>query len=414
MEWTSDLESPPAFRTWVGLSVLAGALGRRVFVRGLGKKLTYPNLYVVLVAPPGRCRKGEAMDAGVGLLRDWREYLRVLAGKLTTPGLYDALQQESQIRPEGSASIYIYASEFTATVSTDADMARFFRDMNFLWDPEDDFDLIQRNRRSASGEFIPIRNHCLNFLGGTTPDELGAVKGSSMVGGGFASRTIFVVRYTPGQFVGRTLATEEDRRREVNIRGRLSADLGHIITTTSLQGEIHGTEDAWNWYVEWRRQAEEMPPTDERLLHYHSRKPKHIWKLAMLLSIAESDCMVIERRHIEAALRLIEDIEPTMSDVYAGMADTEHERLVRTVYSEILRNGSRINVTELSRRMSHKIERTALARLITHMRACGLITIDSVTTGNGPQAVITALPLGGQSCERIEGEAITAPPGNLI
>ncbi len=387
--WTEDIESPKAYKIWVGLSVLAGALGRRTYVMGLGKKPTYPNLYVVLVGPPGRCRKGEIMDAGVSLLRDWRDRIRIYAGKLTTPGLYTALLHHTNdpMRVLGG-TVFIYASEFTALTGTDATPSRFFDDLCFLWDPEDEVHLVIKGQLGPGGHVATVKNLCVNLLGGTTPDSLTGIKASEIIGGGFASRTIFVVRYESEKFIGRTMATEEDRARDAAMRSRLVSDLGHIVSAEHLKGEVKGTREAWDYYVAWRKQMELAPPTDERLLHYLARKPKHVWKVAMLLSLSESDSMIIEEHHIRRAIELLDMVEPNMTDVYIGLADSLHERMIRLVRKEIAKAGGRMQLERLVRVMGHQIERSALLRFLTHMRSCGMLDIHTVHTSMGPQAVV--------------------------
>ena len=44
--------APPMFRTWAAISAVAGVMERRMSVN-VGYGPLYPNMYVVLVAPPG-------------------------------------------------------------------------------------------------------------------------------------------------------------------------------------------------------------------------------------------------------------------------------------------------------------------------------------------------------------------------
>ena len=52
---------PGEFATWAALSMIAGAVGDRVWIDGSDGTRTYPNLYVVLVAPSG-AGKGVTVD----------------------------------------------------------------------------------------------------------------------------------------------------------------------------------------------------------------------------------------------------------------------------------------------------------------------------------------------------------------
>src|SRR5574337_2223176 len=70
LEYTDNSESPLSYHKWCGLSVIAGALQRHVYLRwGIGQVI-YPNVYVVLVGQSGRTRKGVALGLGKDLLKE--------------------------------------------------------------------------------------------------------------------------------------------------------------------------------------------------------------------------------------------------------------------------------------------------------------------------------------------------------
>src|SRR5690349_7851374 len=65
--YTNESRSPEEYHRWVALSMIAGALRRKVHYQ-MGYFIFYPNLYVVLVGPPGRCKKSTAMRTGRDIL----------------------------------------------------------------------------------------------------------------------------------------------------------------------------------------------------------------------------------------------------------------------------------------------------------------------------------------------------------
>ena len=70
LEYTDNTESPISYHTWCGLSVIAGALQRKVYLQwGLAETI-YPNLYVVLIGTSGRTRKGTAIGIAKSMLKD--------------------------------------------------------------------------------------------------------------------------------------------------------------------------------------------------------------------------------------------------------------------------------------------------------------------------------------------------------
>ena len=56
-QYVEHTESPRQFWIWAGISTIASALQRKVWLP-FGMETIYPCLYIMLVAHPGECRKG--------------------------------------------------------------------------------------------------------------------------------------------------------------------------------------------------------------------------------------------------------------------------------------------------------------------------------------------------------------------
>ena len=69
IEYTKETESAPIFHRWVGLSILAAAMSKKVWLN-LGRIKVFPNLYIVLVAEPGIARKSQAISYGIELMNE--------------------------------------------------------------------------------------------------------------------------------------------------------------------------------------------------------------------------------------------------------------------------------------------------------------------------------------------------------
>ena len=67
-EYASYGEAPRRMYFWTGVSVVAGALRRKVWVDQAYFKW-YPNFYIILVAPPGIVSKSTTAGIGMNLLR---------------------------------------------------------------------------------------------------------------------------------------------------------------------------------------------------------------------------------------------------------------------------------------------------------------------------------------------------------
>jgi hypothetical protein len=68
-EYTSEQESPSLFHFWVGTSIIASTLERKVWINR-GYYTLYPNLYIVLIGASARVRKTSAINIGFELYRE--------------------------------------------------------------------------------------------------------------------------------------------------------------------------------------------------------------------------------------------------------------------------------------------------------------------------------------------------------
>ena len=68
-KYTAANETPEIMHLWIGLSTLAGACEKRIWI-DRGNFKVYMNLYVALVAPPGVCAKSSSINLGRNMLRE--------------------------------------------------------------------------------------------------------------------------------------------------------------------------------------------------------------------------------------------------------------------------------------------------------------------------------------------------------
>lgn len=165
----------------------------------------------------------------------------------------------------------------------------------------------------SSGTKI-ARNPWLNLIACTTPRWISEHLSAHFTGGGFSSRSVFVYAETKRRLVAYPFLEMGDR--EVSLRADLLHDLKRV---ASLYGAFKLTDEALDFGKAIYEADYKKPPTaltNEQLLGYLARKQTHYHKLAMVLAAAESDSLVIERRHLESAVTSLESIEADMPKVF--------------------------------------------------------------------------------------------------
>lgn len=317
-------EAPRMFHFWTGVSVIAAVLQRKVWIDQKIFQWT-PNFYIVFVGPPGVVTKSTTMRGGFKLLSKVPGIHRG-PQSMTWQGMIKAFVNASGAVKigEGDKALFYPMACITCDVSelgtflkpTDQEMTNFLIDM---WDGQ----IGGWKREIKSEDAIVIENPWLNIIGCTTPSWLRDNFSSTTIYGGLTSRCVFVwgekkerlIAY-PGRMVH---DAEYERREELLIN-----DLRHIAT---LKGQMHVTPEAeefgQKWYDDHWEGSRPEHAASERFDGYWGRKQTHVHKLAMILSAAESDDLIIHKHHIELSIAIITGLEADMIKVFDSIGTTD-------------------------------------------------------------------------------------------
>lgn len=330
-EYSSFGEAPRRMYFWTGVSAIAGALRRRVWIDQAYFKW-FANQYIILVAPPGIVSKSTTADTAMSLLREVpniRFGPSVVTWQALVQGFAAAAEQfEHGGEFHSMSPMTIVSSEFGNLLNPqDKEMVDMLVN---LWDGKG---FTKMTKGSGNDTVV---NPWINVIACTTPEWIAGSFPEYMIGGGFTSRCLFVyagekekyIAY-PGEQVPKNLAEKAND---------LIHDLDHISTT--ICGEYKIDNAALAWGTEWykRHYAVDSKSMDSsRFGGYIARKQTHIHKLAMVLAAAQRDELVITVEDLQVAYKMVTDLEPEMSRVFEKIGQKQEsvqvERLVRWVRS---------------------------------------------------------------------------------
>lgn len=338
LEYTENSESPTRYHTWCGLSVIAGALQRRVYIKwGLGQVI-YPNLYIVLIGASGKTRKG----VSIGIAKS---FLKQVPGISVAPesssgkqALILAMKRalvNFQDPSDGKVKFHCGITAFSEELSVflgQGDIA-YLASLTDWYDSTDDweYETVGRGKDTLQGV-------CLNLMGGTAPDWIQSMIPPEAVGGGFTSRVIFVVEEKKKQTVPEHFMTE----REKELNGKLMRDLERI---SKLSGEMKFSPEAKNLYVDWYRtedaklQANQPAIDDPRFAGYCERRSTHIRKLMIVCSASRSDELIIRPQDFHKAHDLLLDVEINMHKTFGGFGRAKNSDITETIKNFIQQMG---------------------------------------------------------------------------
>lgn len=354
--YTAESESPTDFHLWVGASVIAGALEREVFF-DMGYFQLYPNIYSVLVSPPGRCKKSTAMRIG-------RKFLSQVQGiKFTTDSTSreKMIQDLSQAHKDGQSAMTAYSSEFATLLTTSGmDMVVFLTD---IYDSPNEW-----AHTTKSGGTNKIKAPCLNLIGGTTPDWMARAMPLDTVGIGLTSRIVFCYQDTPRE----KDPFPELSPAQVELAGLLTEDL---IQISQIAGQYILEPDAKEYYRAWYKERGERNLGDPRLSGYFERKPMHLLKLAMVLSAAVSDETIITLPVLEQTLAMLEVTEESMHQVFAGVGRNPLNADLEGTIATLLSSGEGISRGDLLDKFRHNVRKEEMAEILDTLQESGYVVL---------------------------------------
>lgn len=333
MDYASYGEAPRHMYFWTGVSAIAGALRRKVWIDQAYFKW-YPNFYIVLVAPPGIVSKSTTAGIGMSLLRKVPG-VKFGPDVVTWPALISAFAECTEGFEYGEAihvmsALTLESSEFGNLLNPqDKEMVDL---LVALWDGKPG--TFEKKTKHSGND--SVENPWINLIACTTPSWIAGNFPEYMIGGGFTSRCIFVYADKKAKYVaypGLSVPTNLDE-----ISNRLIEDLTHIST---LAGAYTLSPAAVRWGEQWYQRHYTLRPAnldDDRFGGYIARKQTHIHKLALVLAASSSDSRIITPEQLETADTMVTDLEPDMGFVFSkiGKSDTAFyaERLVHFVHAK--------------------------------------------------------------------------------
>ena len=389
IEYTENSEAPLSYHVWTGISCIAGALQRKVWINW--PVPIYTNNFIILVGPSGHARKNDAIRAGKDILKE-----------LAIPFIADDNTPESIIRQlsedctgsffhDGRTYFQTTATAFTPELATFTGN-RNSRFLVYLTDWYDSADKWERRTKHEGRD--EITGLCFNLLGATAPDWLPYILTEEATGGGFTSRCIFVVEEDKGKII----ADPNLNKPSPALRASLVHDIEAI---SMMMGEMTFDKQGYERYIEWytdtmeRDKAGDWAIADPLFRGYCARRATHIKKIAMCLSASESENMKISLDQFERARALMENAEGKMPKVFSSLGSAVYVKQTTEVLDFIEAHGI-VSKGEVMRRFYRSVDSTVLEAVIKVLVDMEKIRVD-ITTGDTRYVFIKNLPTSARS-----------------
>ena len=321
LQYTACSEAPELYHIWVGLTIISAVLKRKVW-KGRGHLTLFPNLYTFLVGPSGT-RKSSAIHIGEELLTGGVQVpnphgVQTAQGVPSPPHIIDSFRTPELFINELANICPNYTPPKSPFLILADEAPTFFRRAKYAQDLIPLLIKLYDCKTSAPGTLgrgiENIEDPYATGLWGVIPEVLVDLMPKEAAAGGFASRCIWVY----SEDTGRCFAHPE---LEDGYDPQLYVDLVHDLTEIAqLEGEITLTSDAYKYFDKWYKKVrgEIAQTVDLRYMGYMNRKGDMVYKVAMLLAIAEGNRLRVNDKHFMQARMLYETLEPDLGKVYVG------------------------------------------------------------------------------------------------
>lgn len=313
--YSSGNASPEIFKLWAGISLVAGALERRVWLK-TGRGLSFPSLYVFLIAHPGIGKKvidevkylwEEVTEPGTKI-----KALKVAPDNMTRASFVDSLaaSRGMKIPPVGLPfthhSMAVPQEEWSALFpSYDGAFLNLLTD---LWKNKNSHN---ETRRTGSVKSAKIDNPTINLLAGYQPALMNVTFPEEAWASGFTRRLMLIYG---GEKIHRDLFFEPEGA--AADRGDLLKRLGVL---TSLYGQYKWTPEAAKRIKTWDDAGCPPAPQHPKLEHYNQSRTELALRLMMVAAASRGEFNLLEESDASRAIGWLLEAETLMPNIFQSM-----------------------------------------------------------------------------------------------
>lgn len=296
-QYVEDTEAPRAFWLWGGIFTICAALQRKVWLP-YGLENLYPNIYTIIVAPPGK-RKGAPVSLAKKMLMDIKVPVSVDSSskRALTKELAESVKTEQFQylgKPKPMASLAIISKEMSSLLAVNPkEMIEVLTD---LFDSHDEW----KYGTAGQGQDF-LYNVCVNCFIATTPTWFNKNLPEEAVGGGYTSRHIIITDSTKYKLV--PIPPRPDKK----LYKKLILDLSHI---SNLVGPFEWTPASTRFFNDWYKKLPDLihNAKDERTIGFIERMHIIALKVAMALRVSYSDELIMDVEDLERSTQLLENV----------------------------------------------------------------------------------------------------------
>lgn len=354
LHFNSGNEANTNYHTWCALSALASLVSRKVWV-DMGYFQVYPNLYTILVGPPGN-KKTLAMDLAKDLVREVGG-VPFSAECQTKEHLVKVLTEcEVHLTPKEGAPPYIYtpltiyATELSQFIGVDP--ARMLDFLVTVYDRKFyDSGTLKHGQQAIVGPYI-------NLVGCTTPEWITNYLKTDIITGGFSRRCVFVLEDENDKRIALPVVTDDMRA-----AWRRCVERGQQLS--QVFGEFTWDYETLQYYRKWYETR--TISTNPSICAFDRTQFIQVLKVSMLLTLAQTNELRLHLAPLKASMELLNNILTSLPRVFAGMGRNELAQVSAKLEGQLLRAGTPMPEKELRHILWEVANYTDFTQVVGHL-----------------------------------------------
>ncbi|MFH1624119.1 MAG: DUF3987 domain-containing protein [Pseudomonadota bacterium] len=383
---TRGTETPSIFAAWGALFTISTALKRAAWMDWLEFSTIYPNLYVVLVAPPRLCSKGTPIRLAKAVLRGFHTLLddevtryirqvKMLTGRATVERVFEEMKPEEKLLGRTSAGKILVGKRFSHLALLLEELSVLLGRQSYNIGAIDRFvDWYDCGEESDDATIVrgvgKLEKIYLTILGGATPDSLGASLPEAAFGGGFISRLTIVHQDIPTKH--NPFAKDVVKGAVSELQERLAWIVRHCYGTFTIAPDAK--EIYSNWYMNHRQRLIE----EKRDQHLYARLDNQLLRVAMLIRAQRYEQgMEISLEDMRESIQFLEATY-ALADRALLEVGARNDRfgVAFVKVRDYLSTKRKIERKDLLRRFSYaKIDAETITRIVDHLVQAGEISV---------------------------------------
>ena len=371
IHYGSGTECPDIYLQWSGLSLLGAVLGRKVWTMHGGYFRIHPKLYVCLVGDAGSGKSTAKNQAKQFLKAVDPDYL-VSSSFQSHQDIIDKMANEVSAvktwKNNATKTIQEYrvfygiCNELASLLSTDKKgMVEFLVD---VFDDEDDFTTGFKTGRLAQPErkqIVPFPY--VSILACAVPKWFMGNLKLDLFDGGLGRRLIVC-------YSNKTHLNPNPQIPAGGAEAKLRAlDHLRLCKSEAVQGELHKTASAEKWWNEWYMDPKRFNLNDPIISQFHQTKHIQVLKIASLLTMCETPfTMQIEDVHLQAAVRMLDILEPNISKLTSGIGRNELAGIGAMIVDYINQRGGAVREVHLLQNFRRYANTTEFTEIVASLQ----------------------------------------------